>query len=362
MKSRALVLNKFNEPLDLKEISIPLLNEGEILVKMEAAGICGSDVHMWKGEDERTPLPIILGHEGVGRIVDINGQKESINGEPLHEGSLITWNRGLCCGACFYCAVLHEPSLCDNRKIYGINMGINEGSALNGCYSEYIILRNHTHIFNIDEGVDPAVLVSASCSGATIAHAFDMVKVNPGDTVVIQGPGPLGVYAVAFAKSMGASNIIVIGGSEDRLKICTKFGANKILNRHTIMEEQRRDIIFQITHGHGADLVIEAAGVLGAAEEGIKLIRKGGTYITAGYAQPAGVERIDFYRYVVKNNITVKGVWASDTRHTYQALALVKKNQKLFSEMITHRFNLEQGNEAIWVMNNKTALKAVFTF
>ena len=88
LKTRAMVLEQFNAPLVMREFEIPPLREGEVLVRIDAAGVCGSDVHMWKGEDERTPLPIILGHEGVGTVVDVKGEKEYVTGETVeHRGS-----------------------------------------------------------------------------------------------------------------------------------------------------------------------------------------------------------------------------------------------------------------------------------
>jgi threonine dehydrogenase-like Zn-dependent dehydrogenase len=360
MKSKAMVLHEFKKPLELKEFEVPLLKEKQVLVKIEAAGVCGSDVHMWKGEDPRTPLPIILGHEGVGRVVEVKGNKRYVSGEKVEAGDLILWNRGMACGECFECVVLNEPSLCRNRKVYGINISCDTEPQLNGCYSEHIILRENTDIFKLDTNIeDSSILVSASCSGATIAHGFDMVKANMGETVVVQGPGPLGVYAVSFAKNLGASNIVVIGGSESRLKLCREFGATHILSRKLMSVEERREAIHEITAGRGADLVVEAVGANGAVEEGIKLIRTGGTYLTTGFAQPAGVESIDFFTEVVRKNIKIQGVWVSAARHTYQAMQLVLKNQELFSKMITHKFKLEEANKALEAMNSREALKAV---
>ncbi len=287
MKNKAMLLTGFKKPLELLEFEIPKLNNGQILVKIEAAGVCGSDVHMWKGEDPRTPLPMILGHEGVGSVAHICGERNYVNGENIKSGDLILWNRGITCGKCFACKILNEPSLCENRKVYGINMSSSVSPYLNGCYSEYIILNENTDIFKINEKIDPAILVSASCSGATMAHAYDMVKNSVGDSILIQGPGPLGVYAVAFAKESGASNIIVIGGSKDRLDLCREFGATTILNRHDLTVEDRKEKVFEITGGRGVDLVVEATGTKGTVEEGIKLLRSGGTYLSTGFAQPA---------------------------------------------------------------------------
>ena len=117
-----------------------------------------------------------------------------------------------------------------------------------------------------------------------------------------------------------------------------------------------------LTHGRGADIVVEAAGTEGAAEEGILLLRKGGIYLSTGYARPTGKEKIDFYRDIVIRNIRIQGVWVSDTRHTGQAVDLVSGNAEMFARLVTHRYRLEQVNEALSVMNEKKAMKAVITF
>ena len=354
-----MVLEAFNQPLVMREFEIPSLQEGEVLIKLEAAGVCGSDVHMLRGEDPRTPLPIILGHEGVGRILEVKGEKRTVEGELLKSGDLILWNRGVSCHRCFHCAVLNEPALCKNRKVYGINRSSKVAPYVNGCYSQEMLLTADTDIFKVTAEVDPAILVSASCSGATVAHAFDLHRPDFGDTVLIQGPGPLGVYAVAFAKQLGAQEIIVIGGSENRLQTCREFGATLTLNRRELSLEDRKQAIMDKTRGRGVDFVVEAVGDPSAVHEGIKLVRSGGAYVSIGFSQPPGNCQIDFFQEVVSKNLKIQGVWVSGTRHTWQAMKLVLERPELFARMITHRFSLEQANEALAAMAQRDALKAV---
>ncbi|MDI3534343.1 MAG: hypothetical protein PWQ82_708 [Thermosediminibacterales bacterium] len=359
MLSRVMVLEEFNKPLVEKEVEIPQLSSGEVLVKISASGVCGSDVHMWKGEDPRTPLPIVLGHEGVGEIVEINGSKKTVDGIELKTGDTILWNRGITCGKCFYCKVARQPFLCEDRKVYGINISFNEHPHLNGCYSEYIVLRHNTDVFKIPKDIDPAIIVNASCSGATAAHGFDIIKPGNGDVVVIQGPGPVGIFSVAFAKACGVKEIVVIGGTQKRLDLCREFGATRILNRHETTREDRKQAIFELTRGRGADYVIEAAGYPQALREGLGLVRPGGTYLSMGFAQPMGSIEFDGYSDLVRKNIRIMGVWVSDTRHTFQAMNLVLSNPEAFEKMISHRYPLLKANEALRAMDNKEALKAV---
>lgn len=359
MKSKALVLEQFNQPLAEKAFTVLPLEPGQVLVRVKAAGVCGSDVHMWRGEDPRTPLPMILGHEGVGEIVDMRGRARTVHGEELAAGDTILWNRGIACGRCYYCTVAKDPSLCTGRQIYGINRSCSSPPYLNGCYSEYIILEPGTDMFRVDGAVDPAILVPASCSGATVAHAFDLAPPREGDTVVVQGPGPLGIFAVAFARAHGASRIVVIGGSAERLALCREFGVTMVLNRNETTVEERREAVMSATYGRGADLVVEAAGYPSALEEGLELVRSGGTYLSTGYAQPLGEVKLDPYRHLVRKNLRLQGVWVSDTSHTYRAMQLVMMQQELFAKMVTHRFALAEANTALAAMRSKHALKAV---
>jgi D-arabinose 1-dehydrogenase-like Zn-dependent alcohol dehydrogenase len=121
-----MVLEAFNAPLKMRELEVPVLQDFQVLVRIDAAGVCGSDVHIWKGEDERTPLPIVLGHEGVGTVIDVKGEKRYVTGEPVKAGDRILWNRGVSCNGCYYCTVLNQPWLCGTRKVYGINRSLSE--------------------------------------------------------------------------------------------------------------------------------------------------------------------------------------------------------------------------------------------
>ncbi|MGI9862660.1 zinc-binding dehydrogenase [Moorella naiadis] len=359
MKARACLVEAFKEPLRIKEITIPELEPGQVLVKIKAAGVCGSDLHIWRGEDPRIKLPLILGHEGVGEVAAVKGKKLTVEGKEVKEGDSILWNRGLSCGHCYYCAVLKEPSFCPHRIVQGINITCNEPPYLNGCYADFLILPAGIDVFHLPSGIDPAVLVAASCSGATAAHGFDLARPEPGEAVAVVGPGPLGLFAVAFARAYGASQVILSGGSQVRLEMGRTFGATATLNRHEQQPGERIAAVMDLTRGRGADLAVEAVGSAAALEEAIALVRPGGTVLSVGFGQPGGSFAFDGYQHLARRNIRLQGVWVSDTRHVYRAMAMILAHPQLFSRMITHRFPLEQVNEALEVMARKEAIKAV---
>jgi len=360
-RSLAMVLEGFGRPLVRRELEIPPLDEGQVLVRITAAGICGSDVHMWLGRDPRTPLPMILGHEGVGIVEEVCGGKLSVDGTELEAGRPVLWNRGVVCGRCYWCTVASQPWLCPERWVYGIHRSIDQPTYLNGCYSEYIVLDSRTDIFVLPEDVEHEVLVPASCSGATAAHALSGSALREGDTVVILGPGPLGIFGVAFAAERGASEIVVIGAEADegRLKLCRDFGATVTLNTGATSPEERREAILELTDGRGADLVMEAAGSPHAFREGLQLVRRGGSFISVGIATPVGKVDLDPYEELNLRDISIKGVWVSHTSHTDMALKLILKRRELFRRMITHRFTLAEANEALASVRGREALKAV---
>jgi threonine dehydrogenase-like Zn-dependent dehydrogenase len=359
MEARAMVLEKYNEPLVLRTFPIPKLGEGEVLAEVLAAGVCGSDVHQWEGRDPRLHLPLILGHEGAGEIAEICGKKKDIDGHPLRAGDRVLWSRSVSCGRCYYCTVKREPSLCPDRWVYGIHTTCAGPPHLTGNYSEYLLLDSRTDLFRIDPGVDLKALVPASCSGATAAHAFDLAPFQPGDTVVILGGGPLGIFSVAFARARGASEIIVIGGTPGRLRMCERFGATRLLDRHRVSQRDREERVMEITHGRGADVTFEMAGEPEAVKECIALTRTGGACVSAGFGEPHGKIELDCFHDIVRRNLHLQGVWVSDARHTHMALQLMLGRMDDFKRLTTHTFPLERANDAIRVMKTREAVKAV---
>jgi len=226
MEVRAMVLERFNQPLVEKSFPLPKLEPGQILVKILVAGVCGSDVYMQKGIDPRLKLPMILGHEGVGEVVEISGEKAYVvDKSPVKIGDKVLWSRGVTCGHCYFCKIKGTPSLCLNRWVYGIHLSCAEPPHLTGNYAQYLPLHPNADLFRLDDAVDIEVFAPASCSGGTTAHAVDLAGIEPGDTVLVQGPGPLGIYATAFAAARGATQIFVIGGTPERLEICRRMGA-----------------------------------------------------------------------------------------------------------------------------------------
>jgi threonine dehydrogenase-like Zn-dependent dehydrogenase len=360
MEARAMVLENFNQPLVEKTFPLPKLEPGWALVKILAAGVCGSDVYMHQGLDPRLKLPMILGHEGVGEVVELAGDKAYVDdGSPVKVGHKVLWSRGVTCGHCYFCKIKGTPSLCLNRWVYGIHLSCAEPPYLTGNYAQYLPLHPKADLFRLDDQADLEVFVPASCSGGTTAHAVDLAGIQPGDSVLVQGPGPLGIYACAFAAAQGAARIFVIGGTEERLKICETMGATHLLNRHSLSLEERSQLILDKTRGLGVDVALEVVGSPQALKEAVSHTRIGGACVTAGFGEPHGTIELDCFHDIGRKHLRLQGVWVSDVRHTHMSLALTKSREADFKKLITHRFTLSQADQALKVMASKEAVKAV---
>ena len=364
MKRKTAVLTKFNALLEIREQEVEPLREGEVLVELAASGVCGSDVHMWKGKDPRTPLPLVLGHEGVGTVLDASGPKTDIFGNSVEEGDLIIWDRGVTCNQCYFCAVRKEPSLCPKRRVYGI--------VRDGCYATHLTLLAETKVIRMEnilgesgpastDRIDPAILVAASCSGATAAHTVELLPILAGDLVVLQGPGPLGLFCLAFAFAKGASEAVVIGTRADakRLELAKESGAVRTYVVEDSSVEARRDEVMELTNGIGANVVIDCTGTPASFNEGLRLTAPGGIYSLPGIATPVGEVPMRLYEDVARKNVRIQGVWVSDTSHLYQAVRLVLSGRFPLHKLVTHRFPLEKVMDALEVVGSKEAIKAV---
>lgn len=347
-----MVMVEYGKPLELQNVKIEVPPDA-ILVEILAAGVCGSDLHMWRGKDPRAVPPFVLGHEGVGRIFSLPHKKQDLFGEELKSGDLVLWNRGITCGECEQCVLWKQPALCQRRWTYGINPPQDWG-LLQGCYASHILLRPQTELIKLSEEVDLAAMAAASCSGATAAHALDLVSIRPGQTVLVQGSGPLGLFAVALAAKRGAE-VLMIGSGQERLSLAIELGAQQVWERQRTSIEERHEAIKAVSSG--VDVVVEAVGRASALEEGLELLRPGGTYLVAGFGNPQDQLQLDPFR-LAKKQIRLQGVWTNDVSHLLQAASLVRAESERFEKMTT-TFPLEAANEALHAMEKREVVKAV---
>lgn len=350
----------FNKPLEVRQFPLPEeIEPRAMLVKVEMAGICGTDVHLWKGQ-LAIPRPIIMGHETVGVVERVGDAVEmDWRGAALRAGDRVTWSAGMACGSCYYCAVTRQPTRCQNRRAYGISFSCAEPPYFSGGYAEYIYLRPGTAVFKIEDVAAEAV-TGAGCALVTAIHGLERMEINWGDNVVIQGSGPVGLSALAIAKSSGASMTLVIGGPAARLELAKTFGADHTINIEETDVASRLERVRQLTHGHGADAVIECVGIPSAVPEGFEMCRDGGKVLVLGHYGDAGATAINPH-VITRKQLKVYGSWGSEPRHMAMAIDFLKTHGERFpfDQMVSHRFPLESAFEALQTTAEWASRKSV---
>jgi threonine dehydrogenase-like Zn-dependent dehydrogenase len=343
-------MENFRQPLVLRDYPVPdALAAGEALVRVDIAGICGTDVHLWLGQLP-IPTPLIMGHESAGTILGLgDGLDRDWRGNPLKAGDRVTWASSINCGECFYCRLKRQPTRCVSRKAYGISYKASDAPHLRGGYAEMILLRPGTSIFVLPEELPSDALVGAGCALTTAIHGIERAPVTWGDVVVIQGAGPVGLAALAVSIESGASKVIVVGGPKHRLELARKFGAAATIDIAEFPDiAQRRDAILVETGPYGADQVIECVGHPDAVNEGIDLCRDGAQFLVLGQYADAG--NISFNPHAVtRKQLRMIGSWGFEPRHVDAAISLLTRSawKDKFASEITHRFPLSEANSAL---------------
>lgn len=347
--ANAAVMTAFNQPLAVQQFDLPSkLAPGELLIKVTLAGVCGTDVHLHKGQ-LKVPLPLIMGHETVGTIAAMGSACDDWLGKPLAVGDRVSWTVGMPCGTCQYCRLYRLPSRCANRKAYGVNTPCDHPPHLLGGYGQYHHLRAGTAVFKLAVELRSETLIGAGCALVTAVHGYEKMPLRWADSVVIQGAGPVGLAALAIASDAGARPIIAIGGPKDRLENCKRFGADVLIDIEEVTSPaKRRGIVLEHTNGLGADVVVECVGHPAAVAEGWELARDGGRYLVLGQYCDAGPTMLNPH-LITRKELEIFGSYGSEPQHWAKALEFLRTRSDRFPfhDLITHRFRLDQVNEAL---------------
>lgn len=304
----------------IETVPYPEVPEKAALIRIGACGVCGTDLHILRGHWPRPlPWPFTLGHELAGVIVEKgDGLETDFMDQPLAVGSKVMLPPLMPCGTCYYC--VHYPekaNKCLNPTYYGRYLPFDKPPHLWGGWSEMVYvdlgMLPATKIYKLPDGMPLRLGSLSEPLAACIRSLNRAVSVNGfryGDTIVIQGSGPIGVLMVAAAREMGAGRVIVIGAPEEpRLAICRAFGAEATVSIEEHPSPQARiDAVRHIVGGFGADLVVDCSGHPSAGPEGIEMLRDGGTYIEMGQFTDAGSIETNWHRFCAKD-ITLLGSW-----------------------------------------------------
>lgn len=318
-------------------VAIPRTRPHELLLKVKAVGICGTDIGIYAGK-RKVPDGLIPGHEFCGEVVEIG---ESVTG--FRAGELVTPGIIVNCGTCKPCRSGYEAQ-CENLLEYGIHIP--------GAFAEYIAVDAKT-VHKLPDGFSPV----KGASIEPVAVAYNVVKKIGGlcldRTVLVYGPGPIGLYTTQLLRQMGFNDVIMVGIVENRLRVARQLGARTIHAR----EENVSDRFRALTGKSGADVIIEATGNPEVLKGCFPLLLPHGTLVVAGiFHETAGVDLLS----VVRNENTIIGSFCYTYEDYAHAANLVIGGKIDFDPMISHIFPLSELDQGFALSLEEKAIKVVF--
>lgn len=340
-KMKAIVKHTRGFGAQLQTVDIPQINENEVLIKVKATSICGTDVHIYTWDpwaQSRVNPSYVFGHEFSGEIVEVGSKVTQ-----YQVGDYVSAETHIVCGVCPQCQS-GQYHICKDTKIIGVDT--------NGCFAEYVALpasnlwRNPTSM-----PVDVASIQEPMGNAVHTVLAGDVVGLD----VAIIGCGPIGIMAVGVARAAGAAKVIAIDVNDYRLELAKQMGATDILNSATIdpvLEAVR------ITNGNGVDVVCEMSGHPTAIDQGFKMITNGGR--VSILSLPSQPVKLDITNDIVFKGITVQGITGRQVFKTWQQVSrLLESGQVDVKPLITHHLPLEEFEKGFDLMIKGSCGKVV---
>jgi threonine dehydrogenase-like Zn-dependent dehydrogenase len=314
------------QPIAIREFARPDLVPGASLLRTTRSEVCGTDVHLWHGRLAGVPYPIIPGHVSAGVLESIRGPLHGLDGSVLHEGDrAVFFDVHRTCGTCRACTVHRTPTRCPARRVYGITDPASEG--LYGGWSQYIYLEPGVGVARLPDAVSVEDYIGGGCGLLTAVHIRERAGLRPGDSVLVQGVGAVGLCAIALCRLAGASTVYAVGDPAPRLALARQLGADDVFALGSSTAEERLQAVRDRTSGEGVDVVIEAAGSARAIEEGVTLVRDGGRYVVAGHYTDGGPSTINAHQHINRKHLEIRGCWGSESRHFLDALAVLDEHR-----------------------------------
>ena len=326
---KAIFKNKKTLGFDLEDIPIPEPKEKEVLVKLKAAAICGSDIKLYKWtpwcENVVKSLPFIPGHECSGEVVEVGKEVKTIKVEDK-----VAAETHIPCGKCWQCRH-NRPHTCQNMELFG--------HTVNGCFAEYwVIPEVSTRKLPEDFPFEKGCLLEPMGIPLRAVYKGEVEK----DSVVIVGCGPIGQFAIGISKIKRAKKIIAIDINEKRLNIAKRMGATHIVNPQ---KESIVDKVLSLTDGNGAGVIIEASGNAKALEEAFNYLRIGGNLLIIGH--PQEFLKIDISPQIVLKEAKITGLFGREIWRTWEiAEDLLLKEKLNIDPIVTHKFPMEDFESA----------------
>jgi threonine dehydrogenase-like Zn-dependent dehydrogenase len=353
---------------EIREYPLPDPEPGSVVVKMELSGICGTDKHTYLGYTTQyggtglprtIPFPIIQGHENVGTIAAIGGDGRYVDfeGTPVRAGDRVVVGANVVCGQCYYCTHDFPYYLCERMVDYGNNMSAAEPPHLFGGWAEYLYVVPGSFLVRVPDELPSEIAVLTEVMAVTVgldrAKQISAVPAEPflcDDTVVILGVGPLGMCFAMKARMLGAGTIVAIDLSNYRLELARRLGVDHTLDARALSHTDRLDAVRHLTHGRGADVVVECAGVPQAVPEALDLLRPGGLLVEAGNFSDLGDVPINPHRHLCSKNVRILGVGGEEPATYGPSMRQMLRHLRHYPalrEFVSHRFRLDDVRAAV---------------
>jgi L-iditol 2-dehydrogenase len=289
----ALLLKQYMD-LEMVQMPVPEIGPDDVLVRVRACGICGSDVHGLDGATGRRIPPLVMGHEAAGEVAQTGAHVHD-----LRPGDRVTFDSTIYCGQCFFCA-RGDVNLCENRQVLGVSPGEYRR---HGAFAEYVAVPRRI-MYRLPESLsyEQAALIEAV---SVAVHAVNLTPLKMGASAVVVGSGMIGLLTVQALRAAGCTRVVAVDVEDSRLALARQLGATESVNSKT---DQADAAIRELTEGRGADVVIECVGSNDPVRTAMQSVRKGGAVTLVGNVTP----KVELpLQVVVSRQIRVQGSCAS---------------------------------------------------
>lgn len=340
IKTMKAVVKTRREPGNVEYIDVPepAAGPGQVVIEVHHAGVCGTDIHIYKSEYVIDP-PVILGHEMCGTIAEMG---PGVTRFKLGDRVTVNPSAGKLCGHCRYCQI-GAPFFCVNRAAHG--------STMDGGFAKYCCVRQEI-VFPLPDNLDLQVGALCEPFACSLQAVGELTVIDPGDVVVVSGPGPIGIMCTMLAKMRGA-RVVLLGTSEDadRMAIAQRLGADHVVDVET---DDAKTFIADLTQGYGADVVFECAGAEASAAQCLDLVRKMGRYTQVGiFGAPL---QMDLDQVVIKQ-LHLQGSMCHTWETWERTLRFLRQDLIDLHPLISERFGLSRWEEAFQNVLAKKGVK-----
>jgi D-arabinose 1-dehydrogenase-like Zn-dependent alcohol dehydrogenase len=346
MNGKAAIFLGAGKGYQIEELPVPDPEPDGIVIKVSMAGICGSDLHIWRGDSPAFAMMVnqVVGHEMTGRVYKLGARISTDSlGRPLKEGDRVCYAYFYPCNRCYQCNK-GEFAACPSKVI---NM-MPTISRFAGAYGEYYYLKPGGWVFKVPDELSDEVVAPLNCALSQVTYGLSVVGLKLGDTLVIQGLGGLGLNACAVGKEMGAECVIAIDGIPARLEAAKRFGADLTVDiREHNTPEARVQQVLALTGQRGADVVAEVVGFPDALPEAVQMVRNGGALLEIGNISFGNTTSLDPAQ-LVWGSRRIYGVVMYDPWVIPEALDFLvrTRNKYPFDKIASHKYKLEDINKA----------------